>query len=86
MIDNKYIKIRQWFKGNKNGAEFQIIDIRKGLKQDPDKVQQSPTQQKNTYIYIQDEAGRISHTNAQTFQRLQIEPIKNKGADHGAII
>ena len=75
-VQDEFIKIGQWFKGNINGAKFKIIDITKGLKQEPYKVQQSPTQQKNTYIYIQDEAGRISHTNKQTFIRLLITPIK----------
>ena len=81
MIKDEFIKIGQWFTGNINGAKFKIIDI-KGLKQEPYKVQQSPRQLKNTYIYIQDEAGRISHTNKEHFKRLLITPIK--GANNGA--
>lgn len=76
MIKDEYIKIGQWFKGNINGAKFKIIDITKKLKQEPYKIQQSPTQQKNIYIYIQDEAGRISHTNKEHFKRLLITPIQ----------
>ncbi|MBQ2871600.1 hypothetical protein IJE86_07855 [bacterium] len=41
-VQNEFIKIGQWFKGNINGAKFKIIDITKGLKQEPYKVQQSP--------------------------------------------
>lgn len=76
IVKDEFIKIGQWFKGNINGAKFKIIDITKGLKQEPYKIQQSPTQQKNTYIYIQDEAGRISETNKEHFKRLLITPIQ----------
>lgn len=76
MIKDEFIKIGQWFKGDINGAKFKIIDITKGLKQEPYKTQQSPTQQKNTRIYIKDEAGRISHTNKEHFKRLLITPIQ----------
>lgn len=75
-VKDKFIKIGQWFKADINGAKFKIIDIIKGLKQEPYKVQQSPTQQKNIYIYIQDEAGRISETNKEHFKRLLITPIQ----------
>ena len=75
-IKDEFVKVGQWFKGNINGSNFKIIDITKGLKQEPYKVQQSPTQQKTTYIYTQDEAGRTSYTNKQTFVRLLITPIK----------
>ena len=75
-IEDEFIKINQCFKSNINGAKFKIIDITKGLKQEPCKVQQSPTQQKTTYIYTQDESGQISYTNKQTFIHLLITPIK----------
>ena len=75
-VQDEFIKIGQWFKGNINGAKFKIIDITKGLKQEPYKIQQSPTQQKNIYIYIQDEAGRISNTNKEHFKRLLITPTQ----------
>lgn len=76
IVLDEFIKIGQWFRGNINGEKFKIIDITKGLKKDPYKIQQSPTQQKNIYIYIQDEAGRISHTNKEHFKRLLITPIQ----------
>lgn len=79
-IEDTFIKIGQWFKSNINGAKFKIIDITKGLKQELCKVQQSPTQQKTTYIYIQDEAGRTSYTNKQTFVHLLITPIRKVDA------
>lgn len=75
-MKNNFLKVGQWFKGNINGEKFKIIGITKGLAQELSKVQQSPTQQENTYIYIQDEAGRISYTNKQTFIHLLITPIK----------
>ena len=76
MLKNEFLRVGQEFRGLINGEEFQIIDITKGLRQEPYKVQQSPTQKDTTYIYIKDSKGRTSHTNAQTFNRLQIEPIK----------
>ena len=79
MIKDEFIKIGQWFKGNINGAKFKIIDITKGLKQEPHKRQQSPTQQKNTYIYIQDENGNTSEITQKHFKRLLITPISWEG-------
>lgn len=74
MLKNEFLRIGQKFRGLINGEQFQIVDITKGLKQEPYKIQQSPTQKNTIYIYIKDSKGRTSNTNAQTFKHLLIEP------------
>lgn len=51
MLKNEFLRIGQKFRGLINGEQFQIVDITKGLKQEPYKTQQSPTQKNTIYIY-----------------------------------
>jgi len=74
MIDEKFLKVGQFFRGQIDGAIIQIIDISKGLK---DTAKQSPTQQKTIYIYVKDTNGRISHTNKEHFKKLLFKPLKS---------